>query len=583
VAAALPGGDPLAAALAAGETPSPEMVAASGSASALSPALAVGALAISLVWLVAIAALSDRVLLTSYVPMEKPPEVLADRAREVSRALGYQDAPVDTAWGFAAAEEYLRFARERGDGGTIRGRLRTGQPAGLFFWHRASPRDLVPIGTEERVEFHNPPLTISGMRTVVLDTQGRLTEFHAVAPQRETPDSAAGPTNWTQLFSLASLDPSQFSRAAPQWTPAGHSDERAAWEGPAPGWPEHPLRIEAAAHKGRVVYFQMIYPWTEPARMQESAVSTGRQWGQAIVGLVLIGVLLAAGLIARHNVRKGRGDRRGAFRISAVVFAIAFGCWIVGAEHFATVATEVDRFFTAVGAALVGAGLLWVLYLALEPYVRKFWPKTLVSWSRLVAGNALDPRVGRDVLLGTLFGLTVVLLGRLEAHVRPALGLPQMPPQVPAMEALEGTRQMLVLVAQLVFGAMFNALWIVFGLVAVNLIVRRLWITAMVMTLFLGLTSLGQVLEAPPIWLSALFSLLTVGSIVVITLRFGLLSTAALFFVIFAMAIVPITLDTSRWFFPTGVTLLLLVAALSIYGFYASRGGEPILGRRILE
>jgi serine/threonine-protein kinase len=39
VAAALPGGDPLAAALAAGETPSPDMVAAAGEAGTLSPAI----------------------------------------------------------------------------------------------------------------------------------------------------------------------------------------------------------------------------------------------------------------------------------------------------------------------------------------------------------------------------------------------------------------------------------------------------------------------------------------------------------------------------------------------------------------
>src|SRR5207249_11118668 len=45
VAAALPGGDPLAAALAAGETPSPEMVAASGETEGLQPRLAVSLLA----------------------------------------------------------------------------------------------------------------------------------------------------------------------------------------------------------------------------------------------------------------------------------------------------------------------------------------------------------------------------------------------------------------------------------------------------------------------------------------------------------------------------------------------------------
>ena len=48
VAAALPGGDPLAAALAAGETPSPEMVAAAGSTSALKPLTALTGLAVTL-------------------------------------------------------------------------------------------------------------------------------------------------------------------------------------------------------------------------------------------------------------------------------------------------------------------------------------------------------------------------------------------------------------------------------------------------------------------------------------------------------------------------------------------------------
>ncbi len=61
VAAALPGGDPLAAALAAGETPSPEMVAAAGPTSALKPAAALTGLAVTLVCLAAYAALSDRV------------------------------------------------------------------------------------------------------------------------------------------------------------------------------------------------------------------------------------------------------------------------------------------------------------------------------------------------------------------------------------------------------------------------------------------------------------------------------------------------------------------------------------------
>src|SRR5262249_48784407 len=52
VSAALPGGDPLAAALAAGETPSPEMVAAAGAEGALTPARAWTLLSICLAGIV---------------------------------------------------------------------------------------------------------------------------------------------------------------------------------------------------------------------------------------------------------------------------------------------------------------------------------------------------------------------------------------------------------------------------------------------------------------------------------------------------------------------------------------------------
>ena len=68
VAAALPGGDPLAAALAAGETPSPEMVAAAGETSAFSPALGLSLFAAIVAGILAVAMLSDRTLFIARIP-----------------------------------------------------------------------------------------------------------------------------------------------------------------------------------------------------------------------------------------------------------------------------------------------------------------------------------------------------------------------------------------------------------------------------------------------------------------------------------------------------------------------------------
>jgi serine/threonine-protein kinase len=586
VSAALPGGDPLAAALAAGETPSPEMVAAAGETSALAPRTAILGLVVTLLFLAAYAALTESAQITSRLPLEKSPDVLVDRARDVARTLGYADTPADTASGFESADDYLRYALDKGEGAAVRERLGTGRPPVLLFWYRSSPRQMVPSGNNDVVSMADPPSTVTNMRTIVLDTGGRLVGFHAVPAQLE--ESSAAPaavpaTDWGSLFELAALNQSEFRPAPPQWTPPSYADQRAAWEGPMPGWPEQKLRVEAASYRGRVVSFQTINPWTEPSQMRQPPRSRGQRLSRAVVALMVPLVLAVAAGVARHNLRKGRGDRRGALRISATIFGSMFAYWIVRAVHFPDPSVELDRLFTALGFAMFCAGALWVLYLALEPYVRKFWPTTVISWSRLLAGRFLDPQVGRDVLIGVFVAVTVVLLSRIDYHIRPLLGYPALPPQVPNLEMLSGTRPLLGIAARVAFNAAFNSLWIIFALVAINLLVRRVWITALVMVGFLMLTGIGNNDLTPPVWLSVLTSLIVLSSIVYVMLRFGLLATMTFFAVNFLLQYGVLTLDPSRWFFPTSIGLLLIVSALATYGFYASRGGEPLLGRRILD
>jgi len=113
VAAALYGGDPLAAALAAGETPSPEMVAAAGEEGTLRPALGIPCLAGFLLGLVLLVAVQDRVVLFRQGPFDLPPEVLADRAAQVMKIAGYPEKPADTARGFKEHQSYLRYVQEK--------------------------------------------------------------------------------------------------------------------------------------------------------------------------------------------------------------------------------------------------------------------------------------------------------------------------------------------------------------------------------------------------------------------------------------------------------------------------------------
>ena len=61
---------------------------------------------------------------------------------------------------------------------------------------------------------------------------------------------------------------SSFAEATPQWAPPDYADVRAAWTGPHPTVKDVTLRIEAAAYRGKPVFFDVIGPWTDPERMQ---------------------------------------------------------------------------------------------------------------------------------------------------------------------------------------------------------------------------------------------------------------------------------------------------------------------------
>jgi Protein kinase domain len=223
VAAAFPGGDPLAAALAAGETPSPEMVAASGETEGLRPLVAWLMLAGFVVSVAAAILLSAQTKLYRRVPLEKPPEALEERAREILRSVGYSEPPVDTALGFYEAASFLRYIREHDKSRTRWDNLETGA---FVFWYRGSP---IPLAATHNlfwdspmagyVWMNDPPLDVSGMTLVRLNPRGRLTQLIAVPTQVEKPIEAWTSPDWLSLFSAAGLDPSKWEAAQPAWTP----------------------------------------------------------------------------------------------------------------------------------------------------------------------------------------------------------------------------------------------------------------------------------------------------------------------------------------------------------------------------
>src|SRR5208283_2726740 len=254
VAAALPGGDPLAAALAAGETPSPEMVAAAGEKEGLNPRIGLLCVAGVCILLVLLVGIAKRAKMVSYISFGPSPEVLAAKANEMIRTFGYTEAPADTAQSFALMQSYLTHISDTVKAPTRWEILRQDEPPSMLFWYRQSPRALTPLSPVDnliygRVQPDEPPLALSGSRLLTLSPQGRMLGFRTIPPQVDDPPSGPLPaTDWRPLFAAAGLDVSRFKPTEPKWYPLAWGDARAAWEGSWPNHPEIPLRVEAAGY-----------------------------------------------------------------------------------------------------------------------------------------------------------------------------------------------------------------------------------------------------------------------------------------------------------------------------------------------
>lgn len=585
VAAALPGGDPLAAAIAAGETPSPEMVAAAPKEGALRPGVALACLAMFFIGLAAVLFLSARLEMHNVVPLEKSPEVLAERAATLLKRFSDAPAAADIDFGINEDLGYMRYAKQHAITAESFRRFQTAQPLYLYFWYRQSPRPL-EAGTSTMVSLTDPPLTFSGMANVILDMRGRLVEMQVVPRQvdaRREPMATTRRADWAALFAEAGLDISAFTPSASEWLPPFYADTRAAWQGAYADHPDIPIRIEAAAEGGQVVYFQVIAPWDKPTREEElTRTPTGQAASFIFAGVFFISLIVGV-LLARHNLRQGRGDRKGAFKLALIVLIATLLGEAIGADHVPTLGGELTVMYRAVGWSLFISILLWILYMALEPYVRRRWPRLMISWSRLLAGGFRDPMVGRDVLIGSLFGLAhtlgiylmTVLTGGLQQVGLPAHNIEPM--------TLMGSRAVLwSLLSDSVPSWFLSGLGFLFLLLLFYVFFRRLWLAAV------GLWSLILLVEilafaSPSPLLLKLAPVVVATLVVVVVGRFGLLAAVAfqLFFNLsFHYALTP---QLSAWYAQTTFLIVPLMVALAVYSFYTSLGGQPLFGGGILR
>jgi len=585
VSAALPGGDPLAAALAAGETPSPEMVAAAGETEGLNPRIGLLCLVGVCLLLVALLGIAKRSKMISYIAFGPSQDVLKAKANDMIRMFGYTDAPADTAQGFELMRDYLQHLSETVKTPQRWEVLKQDEPPTLMFWYRENPQLLISFSPVDnlvygRIQSDEPPMSTSGGRLIGLSPQGNMLGFRETPPQVDEPLSQpASAPDWNKLFVAAGLDQSQFKSVPPRWYPLAWGDSRAAWEGAWPNHPEIPLRVEAAGYRGRPIFFKMISPWDKPTRMEAPTRSRQNSIGQWF-SFAILGTILGLGIwMASRSVRAGKGDLKGATRLALFVALVGIVNWALLAHHVSS-QLEIVLFILAVSVSLFFGMLTWLLYVALEPYVRRYWPDTLISWSRFLAGKFRDPVVARDVLLGTLFGVASATLEQLQPYVEAWLGkAPQRPLGLTTAYTLEGLKGSIASVLFNASSSFSNALEVFFLFFILRLVFRRNWLAALVVSLVFCIPSLAA--QNPLI--DALFSAPFLWIYLYILYRFGLVALTVLFFVDQLADNMPLANPLSAWYTEGGLVAMVTILAVAFYGFYVSRAGKPVFGTGALD
>jgi eukaryotic-like serine/threonine-protein kinase len=580
VLALVPGTDPLEAAMAAGETPSPEAVAAAAKIGDLPAAHAWMALVAVLGGLIVAAGLADRTAHLHRGLLPKTPDVLAERAREVLDRLVADRVSMDDAYSFEWDGGYIAQlgAADR----SPRWQALEAMPfSPLYFFYRSSPRRMVAANRDAVVRTDDPPFDVSGMAQVVLTPRGQLLSLLAVPPQREAASGDWPEPDWPALLRETALDPSALRTTSPQWASPVDSDRKAAWEGTYGTGPSAvPVRVEAAAYHGRPVWLSIITPWMKASRMEGSrAPASPAPLGDTAVWILALAMPLGGVLLARRNLRLGRGDRKAAVRVAAFVFASYSLARLFRADHTTAFGDELWILIKVFAYPAFWALQVWVLYTALEPYARRRWPHMLISWKRLLSGDWRDPLVGRDVLIGAATGVLMIILYMVGLLAPQWLGRPSaMATPFLAGSTLTFMRQAYFRLFVNQFSAVLFAMVFLFVLTLLRMVLRRDWLAFAAWAAFAAAPIGGE--DASLGWITGGLRALM---ILLVLTRGGLLPLASALFFMFILIEVPITLDVTAWYASRAVPVVVVLVAVAIYGFRTSLGGKPMFGSSLLD
>ena len=328
--------------------------------------------------------------------------------------------------------------------------------------------------------------------------------------------------------------------------------------------PPETVRVEAASWQGRPVFLDI----GANTHRTTTASDPGLASLPTIAMVLIIFVCVGSTVAARSNLRLGRADRRGAARIATVVFTLAMGTWVFTAGH-APGAWEFGLLIMGLSWAGFEAASVWLVYIAVEPNVRRNWPDSLISWTRLQTGRLRNPLVASHALAGIVFMEIFIQVG--EPLVRLFVsGPPALPPFLGGFNAISSLNSAAYMTGVLCNAAVvgfFDAMAYLLMVVLLRLLVGRLWIADTLGAMLIGLLTLGTF--GPSSYQNAaaiVFGSLVGYGYVWLVRRFGLLALLATWLTSGAVKAVPFSLTS--WYTGRSILAQLIPVAVATWALW---------------
>jgi serine/threonine protein kinase len=267
--------------------------------------------------------------------------------------------------------------------------------------------------------------------------------------------------------------------------------------------------------------------------------------------LLLIPLLGAAALMVRANLRSGRVDTKGARRLAVWAGICRMLYALLEAHHIPLLADEAQILGTGLSRSVLLAIEVWLGYLAVEPYIRRRRRGAIESWTRFLHGRFGDAIVGRDALIGLLFGtgMTLVACGDRFFGAQPLSG---------TLRMLSSWRSTFSHFFYFQTRAIFYALFAAVLLVALRSFIKPKWLGSAVWLVIATFVFTQSAVTPLHVVANALIAALLLIAIA----RTGMLSAAMALFAYLLLLSAPVTPFPAQWYAARGGVILILLMAI---------------------